>query len=392
MKNKLPYIAALITVAIYLLSSYRQPTATSRRVIKCPDTLDISGHRIASGDARYLLIDNGWSPKTYEADGGYFSIEPEEMKTAGVYKFSFLDKNKQLAHSQDVYVRPAAPSRTMETYLSYPYLEAGSDETSEIVNITTDLYGNLLDFTPEMQVHFTSSRQTPYTIINSTHSYNTAIFYSQKSQQSIPYTVSNAYAYSAPKTLKIEPSSPATMQLKVRHNNSIADGQSTLELVADEVRDQYGNTCLDGNDIVFCIKSGQTQNFINAVVVRGEAIAQTLVPSDVTSLSVYTLVDNRVGSNTVQLSFDKIAIEASPHVSKDRVDFMLFSSRSKQQIEDGTMVKLTLIGPHNKKLTFDKKTEKGSIQISRKDYNLPAGKYIYTLQTLGNEIKGTISL
>ncbi len=341
--------------------------------------------------SEFLLMNNTWILKEYKIKNGVFPIPSEDLHVAGEYTFSFLDHNHNVIATAHSYVKSAEPNSKIETYLTYPYITAGTNELSETVVIPIDIYGNMLDRNVDVWINFQSENTTVAEITNSLFNYSTSKLYSQNQAMQIPYSLGTNYTFSQNYTLKIEPNHPTNMTTRVHRKTKYSDAQQSILIEGMDIKDAYGNTCLDGTNITFVVKDEQHTSQFESIVISGKCQSEFIAPVTSSSLEIYAIRNGKPLGNIVNLNFDPVAVRCNVITFKSSIEFSFISPNMGQAIEDGTVVHLQIFNDTDT-LNIKKQSEHGKIHVDRSQYGLDSGNYEFISEVYGKQYKGKIKL
>lgn len=201
--------------------------------------------------------------------------------------------------------QPAA----LELYISPKSTIAGHPEQCFLASVLSDKYGNPLENGQEINYQLEYPNQQVKTV---TGKPQFGMFFTPITQilqaGKIMCFASYHSLQAEPATVRIFSGKPASIHIYCVSQTPIADGNSTLIIRTDIIRDDYGNTVADGAYITFLAEADGAKTYLSSYTLSGIATVSFQNPVKAGHFTITAFSDNGVQSNALTFYFSKIPV------------------------------------------------------------------------------------
>lgn len=313
-----------------------------------------------------LIVSNAYGTSVITAKEGMdnleFPIPKNYSRKSGTCHWLLIANEETYAHGQ-LNILPIVNSKpTLETYFGPRSITAGVDDYSMLVNVTTDVYDNVL---PEgTMVAFKSQflNSISEDIVASKDLISWKNIYTTKKSGRILVNTSFNDITSKELTTVVFPTLAENFEIAVERNHDYADGNQIMKLRTNVIKDKYDNIISDGTIVNFIIKNskGAILNAMGATI-NGIAKATILHPSKKESWTINAYVTGAAKSNSLTIVFKAALNDFDVVFSNNNRDITIGPLRSfmNQRIPDGILIQMDV---YNKSGVFVETKKLGSVK------------------------------
>ncbi len=342
-------------------------------------------------DANYLLIQYGMADKIIELQDNKAHLDMTKFPAAGVIKFYLLDASKNIIGTKSSYVLSGEENHFLTTWQSYPFLRANDKDISQLIALPTDIYGNMLDEMPEVELNFSTAKTLAIRQKTKGEAFISFKMNTAQKVNKIPLFLATAKGNSRPIQILIESGDAQRAQLEYKIAENKSNGQEVIQYIISGIEDKHGNEINDGQEVLIQCTLDGNPNQITAVSLNGKAVTELVVPEGTRSVSARVYNGKNAISNSTNINFVIPTLEYEIKIVGDDLVFSKLRDQNDQPLLNG--IKATLyLESSNKNYKIITESDKSELRFDLNDNHIDAGYYTYSLDILGKKYKGEVKI
>ncbi|MDO5969078.1 hypothetical protein Q4Q35_04590 [Flavivirga aquimarina] len=305
-----------------------------------------------------------------------YKIPENIANRSGLVNWKLLADDNTL--SGKFYINPKQAANTMETYIGPPSIEAGGLDYTMLVVIPTDIYGNALKDSTEVEVkhQFLSSEYRNMVRMHNLIAYKN--LYSETKTGRMLVSSETLGKNSKEYVIDVQPAIPTNFNISFKQNHNYADGNQITTLLSSIIRDKNGNIVSDGTLVDFFITNSD-KNILrtSAPTINGIAMAKTVHPDyeDIWNIKAY--IEGMAESDIITINFEQIIKGYDVVFSNNNRTITVgpLQSFMGQMIPDGLQIKLHIYKDDTKIDMILKESFEGFTTFKLNPNEIPSDSY-----------------
>jgi len=315
-----------------------------------------------------------------------FIIPSKIAIKTGVIQWKLVESGSVYLEGEITIIPNETKKTIIESYLGPNSIQAGNTDFSMLVVIPTDIFDNPLSDNTSVNI----SNQFLETINSKEEKTNNFIvwqniFSKEKSGTILVSSFCNGIN-SKELITNIYPSNPTDFKLFYDRNHEYADGNQLTEISTSIIKDEFGNTVVDGTLIDFIITTNENNLLkTSASTINGIATAKMLHPEKETAWKVRGMVTGLAESNELMITYKSVLKDLGVLFSEDNRTITIGPLKSfmNQLVPDGITVKLSIFTEDKLVETMTKTSFEGKAMFYLDPEFYLENQYSFKIEALG---------
>ncbi|MDA0177596.1 hypothetical protein OOZ35_08855 [Mesoflavibacter profundi] len=313
-----------------------------------------------------------------------YSISKLMCNKSGIVFWKIINTSKDVSGSFNI--TPQSNTKTLESYLGPPSIEAGQTDYSMLVVIPTDS----LDNPASNGKIVTTKKQFLTTITTDSIKTNNLIafknFYSEKESGRMLISSTCDQTYSKEFTVDVTAAIPTNFTIEAKRPHPYADGNQITTFYTSIIKDKNKNIVSDGTYVSFFIKDENYNSLhTSGTTINGIASAKMISPDHEQNWQIQAFIEGIAQSNSITLKYLQAVKDFDVTFSNQNRTITIgpITSFMDQKIPDGLQVTLTIYNNNNNLERLVKNTFNGTVSFELNPAIYKSSNYNFTIKAAG---------